>query len=586
MPKIFISYSSHDHGHPTAELLQRLRTHFGADSLALESDDIPRDLDSRMYIDALFPGYNLLVIIVGENCLKGASEESRRRLNQICIEIEAAPAHKIVVVPVLLEDAPAPTKANLIVELKEPFVRFGTHLGNNAERLIKLLEGLSRDEPRVADDALLYSAIRSGNWGPLLLSWVREWKLVLKIWADAPPSSRIAYCLDLPQRREDNSKSRLGQSRLKSVGRPDSASRAKDHDELKRLLQHKLIDRLDLSRVKDLTTDMLRRDIRRLVEHVCDLENLLLNRRECEKLIEEVVNDMLPPSKPETDAPDAVNHVDCAVFAPAKVNPGEGILIQVFGYPFGKDEEARQQALEFDDQTARRGFTTLEVAPQKGQHIQFHLELHKINVEMPVRNLVWLGRPGSVQYEVTIPGDYSPGSILGSVIISIDGLPVGRIGFKLTVVGDKPSAKPDAQAPIAKGIQKFHKAFVSYSSDDRAAVLARIQLLRPPIHQIEVFQDLLSLTPGERWEQQLYKRIDECDLFLLFWSTKASQSEWVQREWQYALRRQGPSNEQPPIIFPVIIEGPPPPKPPPELSHLHFNDYLLYFNGAATALSK
>ncbi len=94
--------------------------------------------------------------------------------------------------------------------------------------------------------------------------------------------------------------------------------------------------------------------------------------------------------------------------------------------------------------------------------------------------------------------------------------------------------------------------------------------------QIDFFQDLMDLEPGQRWEQELYRHIDESDLFLLFWSSHARASEWVRRELKYALQRQGPDGALPPAIHPIILEGPPPPPPPPELSHLHFDDYLLY----------
>jgi hypothetical protein len=100
--------------------------------------------------------------------------------------------------------------------------------------------------------------------------------------------------------------------------------------------------------------------------------------------------------------------------------------------------------------------------------------------------------------------------------------------------------------------------------------------------KIECFQDLLDLEPGDRWQQELYRHINECDLFLLFWSSRAKESIWVMREVQYALARKRENDLQPPEIIPVIIEGPPPVKPPDELSHLHFNDYLLYFMNPAS----
>src|SRR5258708_5029695 len=72
-----------------------------------------------------------------------------------------------------------------------------------------------------------------------------------------------------------------------------SASGTKNYDELKRQIHGKLVERLDFSRVKDLNSDALRRDIRRVIEHLCDTENPLLNRMEREKLIEEILDETL-----------------------------------------------------------------------------------------------------------------------------------------------------------------------------------------------------------------------------------------------------------------------------------------------------
>ena len=72
-----------------------------------------------------------------------------------------------------------------------------------------------------------------------------------------------------------------------------SANGTKNFDELKRQIHSRLVERLDFTRVKDLASDALRRDIRRVIEHLCDTENPLLNRMEREKLIEEVLDETL-----------------------------------------------------------------------------------------------------------------------------------------------------------------------------------------------------------------------------------------------------------------------------------------------------
>ncbi len=65
----------------------------------------------------------------------------------------------------------------------------------------------------------------------------------------------------------------------------------KGFEELKRLIHGKLVDKLDLSRVSDLAGDTLRREIRLVVERLCDTENPLLNRMERERLIDEVLDE-------------------------------------------------------------------------------------------------------------------------------------------------------------------------------------------------------------------------------------------------------------------------------------------------------
>ncbi len=55
----------------------------------------------------------------------------------------------------------------------------------------------------------------------------------------------------------------------------------------------KLVDKLDLSRVGDLKGDTLKREIRMVVEHLCDAEDTLLNRQERERIVDEVIDEVL-----------------------------------------------------------------------------------------------------------------------------------------------------------------------------------------------------------------------------------------------------------------------------------------------------
>jgi len=64
-----------------------------------------------------------------------------------------------------------------------------------------------------------------------------------------------------------------------------------DFDELKQRIHGKLVDKLDLSRVGEMEGETLRREIRLVVEHLCDTEGTLLNRNERDRLVSEVLDE-------------------------------------------------------------------------------------------------------------------------------------------------------------------------------------------------------------------------------------------------------------------------------------------------------
>src|SRR6187455_610798 len=78
---------------------------------------------------------------------------------------------------------------------------------------------------------------------------------------------------------------------LATVGRTADAAKAEEFDQLKRRIHNKLVDKLDLNKVGELQGDVLRREIRLVVEHLCDTEETFLNRQERERLIEEVLDE-------------------------------------------------------------------------------------------------------------------------------------------------------------------------------------------------------------------------------------------------------------------------------------------------------
>jgi serine/threonine protein kinase/tetratricopeptide (TPR) repeat protein len=109
----------------------------------------------------------------------------------------------------------------------------------------------------------------------------------------------------------------------------------------------------------------------------------------------------------------------------------------------------------------------------------------------------------------------------------------------------------------------YRKIFTSYSHADTPVV----QAIRNVYKALgdESFIDIEHLRSGQDWNAALMRLIDAADIFQLFWSDHASQSRYVEQEWQYAFQHSRGES----FIRPIYWKKPMRP-PPAELSHLHF----------------
>ena len=268
------------------------------------------------------------------------------------------------------------------------------------------------------------------------------------------------------------------------------------------------------------------------------------------------------------------DRVECSVHAPASAAPGSQFLVQAWIHTLAQTEEVGHLARALDSDAQLRAFRTLELRVPRETTLMIELRLPGGIVDEPSQTVVWTGSPQAATFGVRLRADLTmPATLIGTVSVFLDGVPIGHLKFKVAL--GAPGAGETELKPAGASAVRYQQAFVSYSSDDRQKVLPRVQMLEAL--GIRFFQDLLSLDSGERWEPELERQIDTCDLFLLFWSENAKSSEWVRREVLRAMQRKAGDDLRPPEIRPVILEGPPVPKPWDELRYLHFNDRVLYF---------
>src|SRR5262249_59365 len=98
---------------------------------------------------------------------------------------------------------------------------------------------------------------------------------------------------------------------------------------------------------------------------------------------------------------------------------------------------------------------------------------------------------------------------------------------------------------IAESRIKSGEIFLSYSSTDRA-IVSQVQI-RLAEEGFSIWHDIVSLTPGDRWNNEIENGLDQSSVMLLFLSSSSIQSTYVEQEYDFFLDRGK-------HMIPVILE--------------------------------
>ena len=123
---IFINYRRAESGHVAGRLHDSLATTFGRDKLFMDVDNIPVGRDFEDHLNVQIAACDAMLAIIGPNWMNAKDESGQRRLDNpedfVVIEIGAALARNIPVIPVLVDGARMPKASELPDSLK-PLVR-------------------------------------------------------------------------------------------------------------------------------------------------------------------------------------------------------------------------------------------------------------------------------------------------------------------------------------------------------------------------------------------------------------------------------------------------------------------------------
>ena len=128
-----------------------------------------------------------------------------------------------------------------------------------------------------------------------------------------------------------------------------------------------------------------------------------------------------------------VDALDCSVFAPSSVAPGQSFLLQILLHDKPGLVKAAQMARTLDSSAGRRGFASLEIPITRGATVDLLLDCPNLVVDTYFASLIWKGQPERAVFNVKVPRGTSRDAIAGTVIASIDGVPVGEVAFSVFV---------------------------------------------------------------------------------------------------------------------------------------------------------
>jgi TIR domain len=160
--KIFINYRREDSIATAGRLADRLAETFGRDNLFMDVDNIPVGINFDEYLRSQVAACDVVLSVIGPNWLNAKDEANQRRLDKpddfVAIELAAALARNILVIPVLVDGTRMPKASELPDSLKPFALRNAiqvrnTNFGSDAEQLItKMREALALGRTERTED--------------------------------------------------------------------------------------------------------------------------------------------------------------------------------------------------------------------------------------------------------------------------------------------------------------------------------------------------------------------------------------------------------------------------------------------------
>ena len=163
--RVFISYRRSDSAFAAHAIYQKLVDYYGSDSVIFDVDTIPLGENFVNYLNEQVRQCSALLALIGDHWLDSENKERLHSLDDfVRIEIQAALRRKIPVIPVLVGNAPVPSRQDLPRGLKGLVTRHAAELkpGRTFEAQLEgLVKGLDEALEHIAINAQREEKVRA-----------------------------------------------------------------------------------------------------------------------------------------------------------------------------------------------------------------------------------------------------------------------------------------------------------------------------------------------------------------------------------------------------------------------------------------
>jgi hypothetical protein len=288
----------------------------------------------------------------------------------------------------------------------------------------------------------------------------------------------------------------------------------------------------------------------------------------------------IPASATKTDKPNYVDEdVQFTVFRPKTVRPEQWYDLVAAAHLEEKRETAEEDEPEPLEKVRRKARNILgsqladykeatrdstQSVPQGGE-ITFLFEMDQVEFNPARCTFQWLEDEHTVDVRMRASRELDGRTATGQMSVFLGAILLADVPLKIKVDSRFVSKEQTPESEPASA-RPYRKIFASYSHQD-LIIVEQFERFAEALGD-RYLRDWKDLRAGENWDSRLMQLIEEADVFQLFWSCHSMESQFVRREWEYALGL-GRSN----FVRPVYWEQPFPRRPDlptTDLARLHF----------------